>query len=115
MTQVKATAKFVRTSPRKARLAMQGLRGLPVEEARLQLRFTPRPIAREIGKVLDSAIANAENNHALDPDDLKVAEIYAGDGRTLRRFKPKARGRVGRILKRTAHITVVVSDGEEAE
>ena len=111
--QVQATARFVRTSPRKARIVMQGLRGLPVEEARLQLRFTPRPIARDIAKVLDSAVANAENNHALDPRDLKVHSIYAGDGRTLRRFKAKARGRVGRILKRTAHITVIVTDGED--
>ena len=113
MTRVKATAKFVRVSPRKARLVLQGLRGLPVEEARVQLRFTPKPVAREIGKVLDSAVANAENNHALDPDELRVAECYAGDGRTLRRFRAKARGRVGRILKRTSHITVVVADGEE--
>ncbi len=111
--QVQATAKYVRTSPRKVRLVMQGLRGLPVEEARLQLRFTPKPIAREVAKVLDSAVANAENNYALDPSELKVHAVYAGDGRTLRRFRAKARGRVGRILKRTAHITVVVSDGQE--
>jgi len=111
--EVRATAKFVRTSPRKARLVMQGLRGLPVEEARLQLRFTPKPVAREIAKVLDSAVANAENNHALDARDLRVQSVYAGDGRTLRRFKAKARGRVGRILKRTSHITVIVTDGEE--
>ena len=108
--QVQATAKFVRTSPRKVRLVMQGLRGMPVEEARLQLRFTPKPIARDVAKVLESAIANAENNHGLDPRELKIAEIHAGDGRTLRRYKAKARGRVGRILKRTAHITVVVTD-----
>ncbi len=112
--EVQASAKFVRTSPRKVRLVMQGLRGLPVEEARLQLRFTPKPIARAVAKVLGSAVANAENNHGLDPRDLRVKEIHAGDGRTLRRFRAKARGRVGRILKRTAHITVVVSDGNES-
>lgn len=111
--QVQATAKFVRTSPRKVRLVMQGLRGLPVEEARLQLRFTPKPIARDVAKVLDSAVANAENNYGLDPRELRVHSVTAGDGRTLRRFRAKARGRVGRILKRTAHITVVVSDGQD--
>ena len=113
--QVQASAKFVRTSPRKVRLVMQGLRGMPVEEARLQLRFTPKPIARDVAKVLDSAVANAENNYGLDARDLHIREIHAGDGRTLRRFRAKARGRVGRILKRTAHITVVVSDGQDAE
>ncbi len=113
--QVQASAKFVRTSPRKVRLVMQGLRGLPVEDARLQLRFTPRPIAREVAKVLDSAVANAENNHGLDARSLRVHAIHAGDGRTLRRFKPKARGRVGRILKRTAHITIVLADSEDEQ
>ena len=113
MTQVRAIAKYVHVSPRKARIVMQGLRGLPVEEASIQLRFTPKPVAREIGKVLDSAVANAENNHALDRGDLTVAAAYADDGRTLRRFKAKARGRVGRILRRTSHITIVVTDGED--
>ncbi len=94
---------------------MQGLRGMPVEDARLQLRFTPKPIARDVAKVLDSAVANAENNYGIDARDLHIKSIYAGDGRTLRRFRAKARGRVGRILKRTAHITVVVSDGQDAE
>ena len=94
---------------------MQGLRGMPVEDARLQLRFTPKPIARDVAKVLDSAVANAENNYGIDARDLRIKEIHAGDGRTLRRFRAKARGRVGRILKRTAHITVVVSDGQDAE
>ncbi len=108
--QVQASAKFVRSSPRKVRLVMQGIRGLPVEQALLQLRFTPKPIARDIAKVLESAVANAENNFALDRDDLTVHSIYAGDGRTLRRFRAKARGRVGRILRRTSHITVVVTD-----
>ena len=113
MTQVRAVAKYVRVSPRKARIVMQGLCGLPVEEAGIQLRFTPKPVAREIGKVLDSAVANAENNHALDRSDLRIAAAYADDGRTLRRFKAKARGRAGRILKRTSHITIVVTDGED--
>ena len=110
--QVRATAKFVRTSPRKARIVMQELRGLPVEDALLQLRFTPKPIAREVAKVLESAASNAENNFGLDRDELRVHAIHADDGRTLRRFRAKARGRVGRILKRTSHITVVVSDEE---
>lgn len=110
--KVKASAKFVRSSPRKVRIVMQDVRGLPVDDALLQLRFTPKPIAREIAKVLESAVANAENNFSLDREDLRVHEIYAGDGRTLRRFRAKARGRVGRILRRTSHITVVVSDEE---
>lgn len=108
--QVQASAKFVRSSPRKIRLVMQGIRGLPVEDALLQLRFTPKPIARDVAKVLESAVSNAENNFSLDRDDLTVHSIYAGDGRTLRRFRAKARGRVGRILRRTSHITVVVTD-----
>ncbi len=110
--QVQATAKFVRSSPRKTRLVLQGLRGLPVEDALLQLRFTPKPVARDIAKVLESAASNAENNFALDRDQLTIHSIYAGDGRTLRRFRAKARGRVGRILRRTCHITVVLTDEE---
>jgi len=110
--QVQATAKFVSISPRKVRLMLQTLRGRPVAEALTLLRFTPRPAAKQVAKVVQSAAANAENNFNLRPDDLRIHAIYAGDGRTLRRYKPRARGRVGAILRRTCHITVVVSDEE---
>ena len=107
---VRATTKFAPITPRKARLILQGLRGMSVEDALLALRFTPKPAARTVAKVLESAIANAENNYNLARDDLRVAAAYAGDARTLRRFKPRARGRAGMIRRRTSHITVIVSD-----
>lgn len=108
--QVTATAKFVPLSPRKARLILQGIAGLEVEQALVILRFTPKPGARIVTKVLESAVANAENNFDLTRDSLRVTQCYAGDARTLKRFKPRARGRVGQILRRTSHITVIVSD-----
>lgn len=111
--ETQATAKFVPIAPRKVRLVMDGLRGLPVEEALVALRFTPKPIAKQVAKVVQSAAANAENNYALRSEDLRIKAIYADQARTLHRFKAKARGRVGRILKRYSHITVVVSDGQE--
>ena len=110
---VHATAKFVRVSPRKVRLLLQGLRGLPVDDALMQLRFTPRPAAKHVAKVVESAAANAENNYDLDPEALRIKSAFADDARTLRRYRAKARGRVGLIQKRTSHITVVVSDDEE--
>lgn len=110
--QVRATAKFVPLTPFKARLIMQDLRGLPVGEALTRLRFTPRPGARLVAKVVESAAANAENNYNLLPDSLRIAALYAGDARTLRRFKARARGRVGEIRRRTSHITVVVANDE---
>jgi large subunit ribosomal protein L22 len=108
--EVTATAKFVPLSPRKARLIMQGIAGMGVDQALVMLRFTPRPGARIVTKVLESAVANAENNFDLGRDSLHVARAYAGDARTLKRFKPRARGRVGQIRRRTSHITVIVSD-----
>ncbi len=111
--QVTATAKYAPLSPRKARLILQGIAGLDVEEALVTLRFTPKPGARIVTKVLEAAVANAENNYDLARDSLRVANARAGDARTLKRYKPRARGRVGRINRRTSHITVVVSnDGE---
>jgi large subunit ribosomal protein L22 len=89
------------------------VRGLPVEDARAVLAMTPRGASEPVGKVLNSAIANAEHNHALDPEDLVVAEAFANEGPTLRRFRPRARGRSTRIRKRTSHITIVVSDQNE--
>ena len=110
--QVHATGKYLPLSPRKARLIFHALRGKPVEEALTILRFTPKPGAKHVAKVLESAVANAENNYSLPTDGLRIKEIYAGDGRTLQRYRPVARGRAHSILRRSCHITVVVSDGE---
>ena len=108
-----AQAKYIRQSPFKVRRVLDLVRGLPVEEARHVLDLTERRAADYVRKVLDSAVANAEHNLALDADELFVAETYADEGPTLKRWRPRARGRATRINKRTSHITVVVSDGEE--
>ena len=108
--KVRAQARFVRQSPYKVRRVLDLIRGLPVEEAQHVLTFTARAASEPILKVLRSAIANAEHNHALDADELYVAEAYADEGPTLRRYRPRARGRATRIRKRTSHITVVVSE-----
>lgn len=108
--KVQAHARFIRQSPSKVRLVLDLVRGLPVEEARQVLQFTSRGAAEAVAKVLNSAIANAEHNHALDAEELYVAEAYANEGPTLRRFQPRARGRATRIRKRTSHITVAVSE-----
>ncbi len=111
--KVHAKAKFIRQSPYKVRRVLDLVRGLPVEEARHVLDLTDRRAAGYVRKVLDSAVANAEHNFALDADELFVSETYADEGPTLKRWRPRARGRATRINKRTSHITVVVSDGEE--
>ena len=107
--QVRAVAKWVRISPRKARLVVDHIRGRTVPEARTVLAFTPRAAAREVEKVLRSAVANAEANHEMIGDDLYVAEAHVDDGLIIKRFKPQARGRVARIKKRTCHITIKLS------
>lgn len=112
--KVRAQAKYIRQSPYKVRRVLDLVRGLPVEEARNILTFTNRRAAGTIRKVLDSAVANAEHNHALDGDELFVAEAYADEGPTLKRFRPHARGRATPIRKRTSHITIVVAEKEEA-
>jgi ribosomal protein L22 len=104
--EVRAEAKWVRTSPRKARLVAEHIRGRSVPEARTVLAFTPRAAARELEKVLRSAIANAEANHGLIGDELYVKVATVDEGPTLKRWRARARGRVGRIRKRTCHITV---------
>ncbi len=109
---VRAQAKWVRVSARKARLVLDHVRGRSVPEARTVLAFTPRAAAREIEKVLRSAVANAESAHALDGDELVVAAAYADEGPTLKRWRARARGRVNRIRKRTCHITVVLEPAE---
>jgi large subunit ribosomal protein L22 len=113
--RVRAQAKWVRTSPRKARIVLDHIRGRSVPEARTILAFTPRAAATDIEKVLRSAVANAEANLGLDGDDLLVEAAYADDGPTLKRWKPRARGRVNRIKKRTCHVTLVLAEQPEAE
>jgi large subunit ribosomal protein L22 len=113
--RTRAQAKYVRQSPYKVRRVLDLVRGLPVEQARGVLKFTNRRSAPTIRKVLDSAVANAEHNLALDADELFVAEAYADEGPTLKRWRPRARGRATRINKRTSHITIVVADEHESE
>ena len=109
-TTVRAQAKWVRMSARKARLVLDNVRGRTVPEARTVLAFTPRAAAREIDRVLASAVANAESAHGLDGDELVVVAAYADEGPTLKRWRARARGRVNRIRKRTCHITIVVAE-----
>jgi large subunit ribosomal protein L22 len=112
-TRVRAQARWVRTSARKARLVLEHVRGRSVPEARTILAFTPRAAARDVEKVLRSAVANAEANHGLDGDELLVARAYADEGPTLKRWRARARGRVNRIRKRTCHITIVLEPAPE--
>ena len=112
---VRAHAKWVRTSARKARVVLEHVRGLPVADARVQLRFATRHAADDILRVLESAIANAVNNHGLDEESLVVAEAFADEGVTMKRWQPRARGRAMRIRKRTAHITILLRSIDEPE
>jgi large subunit ribosomal protein L22 len=111
VAEVRSTAKYVHVSPRKARLVIDHIRGRSVPEARTVLAFTQRAAARDVEKVLRSAVANAETNPKLhwDGDDLVVSAAFVDEGPTLKRFRARARGRVSRINKRTCHITVVVT------
>ncbi len=113
-TEVKAVAKWVRMSPRKARLVIEHIRGRSVPEARTVLAFTNRAAAREIEKVLSSAVANAEANHDLDGDELVVSAAYVDEGPVMKRWRPRARGRAARIRKPTCHITVKLTTVERA-
>ena len=106
---VRAEAKFVRLSARKARIVLEHIRGRSVPEARTILVFTQRAAALEIEKVLRSAVANAESAHGLDGDELVVEAAYADEGPTLKRWRARARGRANRIRKRSCHITVVLT------
>jgi large subunit ribosomal protein L22 len=108
-TEVRAEARFVRAAPRKAQLIVDQIRGRSVPEARTILAFMTRDAARDVRKVLDSAAANAEANHGLVSDDLYVVSAYVGAGPTLKRWRARARGRVGRIKKRTCHITIALA------
>jgi large subunit ribosomal protein L22 len=106
--EVRAAAKYVRITPRKARLVVEHIRGRSVPEARTVLAFTERAAAREIEKLLKSAVANAEANHNLLGDDLVVKTAYVDEGPMIKRWRPRARGRAARIRKRTCHITLTL-------
>ena len=106
---VRAQAKYVRSSPRKARLVCDHIRGKSVEEARAILAHTSRAVARDWSKLLESAVANAENNHELVGEDLYVKAVHADEGPTIRRFRPRAMGRATRIRKRTSHLTILLT------
>jgi large subunit ribosomal protein L22 len=108
--EVRAEAKWVRISPRKARLVAEHIRGRSVLEARSVLAFTPREAARELDKVLRSAVANAESQHQIPDDRLYVSAAYVDEGPVMKRWRARARGRVARIKKRTCHITVKVAE-----
>lgn len=113
MEQAKAVVKSVRIAPRKVRLVVDLIRGKDVGQAISILRHTQRGASPIVEKVLNSAIANAEHNYELDPDNLIVSEVYVGEGATLKRFRPRAQGRASSINKRTSHITVVVTEKKE--
>ncbi len=108
--KVKALAKDVGIPPRKVRLVVNMVRGRKVDEALTMLKFVPTPGAKAVAKVVKSAAANAENTFQLSPADLRITEIFADQGRTLKRFRPKSRGHISPILKRSSHITVFVSE-----
>lgn len=114
ITSAKATARTVRIAPRKVRLVVDLIRGKQVGEAISILKFTPNNAAEVVEKVLMSAIANAEHNYDLDLPSLYVSEAFVNEGPTMKRFRPRARGSASPINKRTSHITVVVSEKEEA-
>jgi ribosomal protein L22 len=111
---VRASSRYVRVAPRKARLIADQVRGLHIDKARALLQFSPRGAARDIGKLIESAAANAENNHDLVADEMRVTEITVDEGPTLRRYRPRALGRATPINKRTSHIAVALSPEEEA-
>jgi ribosomal protein L22 len=110
---VRATAKYVRIAPRKARLVADQVRGMHIEQARALLSFSPRDAARDIQKLIDSAAANAENNHDLIGDEMRITSITVDEGPTLRRYRPRALGRATPINKRTSHIAVALTPVED--
>ncbi|RAY15151.1 50S ribosomal protein L22 [Actinomadura craniellae] len=112
--EARAQARFIRVTPRKARRVVDLIRGLPAEEAQAVLRFAPQSASEPVGKVLASAIANAEHNFKLDADTLVVSRAWVDEGPTLKRFRPRAQGRAYRINKRTSHITVIVESRDES-
>lgn len=109
-----AVGRMIRVSPQKLGLVAQSIRGMKVDDALAELTFSKRRISQDVKKVLQSAIANAENNHDLDIDDLVVAEAYVGKNLVMKRYRPRARGRMSQILKPFSQITIVVRQVEEA-
>ena len=112
--EAKAVARMLRVSPQKLNLVAQLIRGKKVATALADLEFSRKRIARDVRKCLESAIANAENNHDLDVDDLIVAEAHVGKAMVLKRFTPRGRGKIGRIMKPFAHLTIVVREVQAA-
>jgi ribosomal protein L22 len=111
---VSARAKYVRSAPRKARLVMDHIRGKNVEQAQAILRHAPRAVSGDILKLLNSAVANAESSYELGPDELRIQRAFVDEGPTIKRFRPRARGRATRILKRTSHMTIeLTTEGNE--
>ena len=109
--EARAQARYVRVTPMKARRVIDLIRGMNAADAQAVLRFAPQAASEPIGKVLDSAIANATNNHAMDARGLVVSEAFVDEGPTMKRIRPRAQGRAYRVRKRSSHITVIVSDG----
>jgi large subunit ribosomal protein L22 len=112
--EARAVAKYVRVSPRKARLVVDQIRGKSTADAATTLQFTEKAVAETVGKVLASAVANAEHNLKARPETLYISQAWVDEGPTLKRFRPRAQGRAFRIRKRTSHITIVVKQREEA-
>ena len=110
---VRASARYVRIAPRKARLIADQVRGLHIEKARALLQFSPRGAAQDIHKLIDSAAANAENNHDLIGDEMRISSITVDEGPTLKRYRPRAQGRATPIHKRTSHIAVALTPVED--
>src|SRR3989304_6424859 len=111
--KVRAVAKDVGISPQKVRLVINMVRGKKVNEALTILSFLPTPTAKTVAKVIKSAAANAENNFQMSPAELRITDIFADQGHTLKRFRPQSRGRISPILKRSSNITVFVTEEEE--
>jgi ribosomal protein L22 len=110
---VRASSRYVRVAPRKARLIADQVRGMHIEQARALLEFSPRGAAEDIRKLIESAAANAENNHDLIGDEMRISEITVDEGPTLRRYRPRALGRASRINKRTCHIALALTPEDE--
>ncbi len=109
--EARAQARYVRVTPMKARRVIDLIRGMNAADAQAVLKFAPQAASEPIGKVLDSAIANATNNHAMDARGLVISAAFVDEGPTMKRIRPRAQGRAYRIRKRSSHITVIVSDG----
>jgi large subunit ribosomal protein L22 len=113
-SQAKAFSKSIRVSPQKLNLVARSIRGKTATSALAQLEFSNRRISNDVKKILQSAIANAENNHQLEVDSLYVSEAFVGKSLTMKRWRPRARGRVGKILKPFSNLTIIVSERKEA-